>query len=48
MIRITAKCVVCGHVWAMSMDDLEQAEEMGCASCPECYGPATAEKAEAT
>lgn len=46
--EILAKCVYCGHRWAMNQDEINKvAEKADCAFCPKdgCGGPATIEKA---
>ena len=46
--EILAKCVLCGHRWPMSQDEINTAaEKADCAFCPKegCGGPAVVEKA---
>lgn len=44
-LKFTCKCIACGKRFDLTLDQVEEAQEVGCAISPCCNFPSTVEKA---
>lgn len=44
-LQFTCKCIACGKRFSLTLDQIEEAQDVGCAISPCCNFPSTVERA---